>query len=206
MENTIKIPVFCFTQGKIFNNDYFEVKPGITAFVGCNGYGKTTSIFCIKQYCKKHNIPCLSYNNMDDNIRQSKQESLIKGDITTLATLALSSESETTVVCLGKFMEKVGSVTKKLKRNSTLFVVIDGCDSGMDVAVASIISDVFKNIAQDIQTKHNLYFIVSVNTYAMAKNFDCLDTINNEYVTFNNYENYVSFIENTYKIKHNRQI
>ena len=59
------------------------------------------------------------------------------------------------------------------------------------------------DIAKDDFNK-NLYFVLSANSYALVENNECLDVRTGSYIEFNNWNEYLEFINRSHEIKENR--
>ena len=55
---------------KFFLYNHLDFDEGVTVLVGCNGSGKSTIIGNIKRYCKKNNIDCVQFDNLQDGASQ----------------------------------------------------------------------------------------------------------------------------------------
>lgn len=196
-----------------------ELNTGLTVLVGCNGAGKTTLLRNISEECRKQNIPCLFYDNLNDGGKSSLGDLLYGEDYQEAAYLMSSSEGECIKANLGRkskifkeFVEK-GIVKDRFYRFSRALSVISGdkeedaiesndriflfdaVDSGLSVDSVVEIKSLFDLILDDFKDSgKNIYIVIAANEYELARNSECFDINEGEYIRFKDYEEYRSFI------------
>ena len=196
-----------------------DLNTGLTVLVGCNGAGKTTLLRNISEECRKQNIPCLFYDNLNDGGKSSFAEIMYAEDYQEAAYLMSSSEGECIKANLGRkskifkeFVEK-GIVNDRYYRfsralsrisgdkeddiiesNDRVFL-FDAVDSGLSVDSVVEIKSLFDLILDDFKdSDKNIYIVIAANEYELARNSECFDVNEGEYIRFKDYEEYRSFI------------
>lgn len=96
---------------KVYKRRSFELNPGITILVGCNGAGKSTMLRYIFSKLKKENIPYEFYDNLSDGGNQAMSAAGFYGDMDLLVNLATMSEGESIVMNYTQFAVKIGRMT-----------------------------------------------------------------------------------------------
>lgn len=188
----------------IFKTKEFELKRGISVLVGCNGYGKSTTLKAIKQHCRKNNIPLLEYDGVSKQDSRSLMSSLFYHGNTELGALMLSSsEGENKSLSFGLFLQNISGYIKEHSEGGFV-ITIDAVDSGMSVDELITINEILGQIKNDVEKYADVYVIISTNNYEIAKGFDCMDVNDGKYRQFINYEEYKEFILKTRKIKDKR--
>lgn len=123
-----------FDNFVLYKNKNFDLLPGVTSLVGCNGSGKSTFIehFLIP-YLNKHDIEHIDWNDRQKGGHNLMDRFLnIDGNIEGLAAMALSSEGERIVHGLGDILPKIGHKVRNNK-GEPLVITFDAIDSGMSV-------------------------------------------------------------------------
>lgn len=191
---------------KIYNKASVEIKEGLTILCGCNGCGKTTLIHQIKDALVKEKIPFLHFNNLIDGGNNSVSSSLWCGDTGFAVQAICSSEGENINMNIGKFAKKMGNFVRKHQTAKEIFFLMDAIDSGLSIDnVIDTKRNLFNFVIKDCKDKGiSVYFIVSANEYELARNEQCLDTLNLEYVKFSGYEEFREYIIQTRKAKNQR--
>ena len=190
----------------IFKKKTITINEGVTVLVGCNGMGKTTLIKQIIQKLEKDDIPVVSFDNLKDGGSRAREKFAFYGDITSLATSFFSSEGENIYLNIGKFASRIARFAKdNTEANaSEMWIFFDAIDSGLSVDnIVEVKEQLFNTI---IKTNPNIttYIVVSANEYELARNANCFDVYNGEYIQFKNYEEYRDFILNSRKTKDSR--
>ena len=195
-----------------FGDDIFFRKPsvdintGVTVLTGCNGYGKTSMLNSIRDYCEENNIKYIYFYSME-NRQNDKEYAAMYGNISFLAGTMTGSEGEVIAMSIGKFAQKLGSFVHKNQNEKTLIVLMDAVDSGYSIDnIIELKERLFKIAIDDCKNQGiDLYIIVSANTYELTIGYPCLDPINCKYIDFKNYESYKDFILNTRNTKDQRK-
>lgn len=198
----------------------FEIKPGVTVLVGCNGIGKTTLLKNLKDELKKENIPVIEYNNLLDGGSSGIESMLFHGDTSFAATAMCSSEGENILINLGQFFTKLrqfirtgtdkDDVVRKLFperfgeiTTNERWILLDAVDSGLSIDNVVELKTLFDLIIKDAGEKE-VYIIVSANGYEMANGEPCFDAYNMKYVKFKDYGEYRDFVLESQKWKKER--
>ena len=204
MSRTFKIRRNYYDTGIIFKTANFTLNPGVTILVGCNGFGKSTTLQCIKETLDAENIKYYSYDNEHDGGSRSMSAAGFYGNMNLLATLFMSSEGEKILTNLGEVAANIGKYAMQNKNSKDLWILFDSIDSGFSIDnIKDVKEYLFKTILEHNKDK-NVYIICSANSYEMAKDNNCFDVYKHEYVTFKDYEDYSKFILNCKKIKDKR--
>lgn len=177
----------------IFNTSSINLTPGVTVLVGCNGYGKTTTLSIIKSYAKENSIPFIEFNNFgkNDNHNTIDRWSFYK-DYEKIASSFSSSEGQKIIIRLNEFVANLGNFIRKNKDKECIFVLIDAIDSGLSIDNIEEIKDLFNIVKSDCGD--NLYIVVSANNYSLVEGEKCLDVKNNKEIMFSDYLEYKKFI------------
>ena len=206
-----------YCNGEIFKKKKIELNTGLTILVGCNGAGKSTLLHNIKCVIEKEiesneqeeHIMLINFNNLADGGSRAKESFGFTGRFDLLSQAMSSSEGEEIMLNICQLARKIGYKAKTISKEKEFFVLLDACDSGLSVDnVIDLKKDLFNTIIKDFNvTKKDvdLYIIVASNEYELARNENCFDVINGEYVRFSNYEDYRRFILETKKEKTNQK-
>lgn len=188
-----------------FKKSEVEFEPGVTVLIGCNGYGKTTMLECIKAQCRTDDIFFIEFESVGDRQRDRSAAGFY-GDINFLASSFCSSEGEKITMSLGKFAGNLGNFVRNHSNVKTLVVTMDALDSGCSIDnVIEAKELLFKTILKDCESKGiELYIFVTANAYELASGEKCFDPIKGEYISFENYEQYRKYVLNTRKLKDKR--
>ena len=188
-----------------FKKSEVEFEPGVTVLVGCNGYGKTTMLECIKARCRTDDIFFIEFDSVGDR-QKDRSAAGFYGDINFLASSFCSSEGEKITMSLGKFARSLGSFVRNHSNVKTLVVTMDALDSGYSIDnVVEAKELLFKTVLKDCESKGiELYIFVTANAYELASGERCFDPIKGEYISFDSYEQYRKFVLDTRKAKDRR--
>ena len=189
---------------KLYKNGIFELKEGLTILVGCNGYGKTTTMAIFKSIINKSGYKTVYFDNYRDGGNKSVGDALFVNDISLAASIMTGSEGEGIISNISRIAGKIGNYVRNTDQDK-LFIFIDGID-GLSI---NIINDLKKDLfmlalKEAKKLKKKLYIFISANDYEFANGEQCLDVYNNKYITFKDYEEYKKFILKTDKIKSKR--
>jgi energy-coupling factor transporter ATP-binding protein EcfA2 len=184
------------------------IKPGLTVLVGCNGIGKTTFLQQLECDLKEKKEKYIFYNNLLDGGHNARQAALDRGNIEFLATAAISSEGENINLNICNLARNIGYlIRKKLESNDKkVFILLDAVDSGLSIDyIIDIKENLFNFVIKDCKEKGiDIYFVVSANSYEMARDSNCFDVYEGKYKKFKDYEEYREFILERRKIKEKR--
>ena len=199
-KNKFKIPFYKRTS--------IMIKPGLTVLVGCNGIGKTTFLHQLKYDLEEKKEKFILYNNLTDGGETSKQDALLKGDMQFVLNSTISSEGENIHLNIGKLASKIGYLiyNKLNSDDKRVFILLDAVDSGLSIDyIIDLKEHLFDFVVKDCKKKGiDIYFVVSANSYEMARESDCFDVYEGKYKKFKDYEEYREFILERRKIKEMR--
>ena len=214
----------------IYKKGTIEIKPGVTVLVGCNGIGKTTLLYQIRDGLKKDNIPYVFFDNLHDGGSNSISEAGFYGNFGFMATAMCSSEGENIVMNMGNLAARLGQFVKtgedpKEKKYTQLarsiaqingeeieeseipkerWILLDAVDSGLSVDnIVDIKEQLFK-IILEYNYGNEIYIVISANEYEMARGEQCFDVYNGKYVTFKDYEEYRNLVLQSKEWKYQR--
>ena len=197
-------------------------KEGLTVLVGCNGYGKTTTLHNLREQLRKENIPWFEFDNQKDGRRNSMDKALYHGNFELLSGFMSSSEGESISLSLSSIAREMGKFirTGKNKQNpfasifgdeeekeipNKRFILFDAVDSGYSIDNVIELKELFEIILDDARkTGLELYIIISCNEYELANGENCMDIGNGKYIQFKDYEDYKKFIMKTREKKNKR--
>ena len=180
----------------IYNKKNIELEEGLTVLVGCNGSGKSTLLRQIKDLCKKQDIPCYYFDNLTEGGSNAREKAGFYGDTMFLAESLCSSEGENINLNMTNCANKIGKFVRNNKNAKKIFILLDAIDSGLSIDyVIELKKDLFNTILSDTLRKGiETYIVVSANEYEMARNEKCFLIPDMTYKTFENYDEYRSFI------------
>ena len=203
-----------YDQGiSLYKNNIIEINTGLTVLVGCNGIGKTSLFYSIKNVLKKEKIPYMEFDNLNDGGDNSRNESLYYGDINFLIESLYSSEGENIMFNIAKIAAEIGKFVKTgiykyniqsdFKSNE-IWILFDAIDSGLSIDnIVELKNHLFKTILQFSFSKE-IYIVISANEYEMARGEQCFDVYNGKYITFKDYEDYRNMILKSKRWKQER--
>lgn len=190
------------TRGRVKT---IEINPGYTALIGPNGAGKTTFLRQIEEQCNaRGDCIVIHYDNMSDGGDKSMQRALMSSNISFVAQMALSSEGEGIYANICELATKIGGTCSRARGKKSVFVLLDGMDSGLSIDKIMNIRKNLIDFAIDIETEHggsNLYFICTANNYELAKDAAQLDVCTAKYVNLTTYAKFVKYIMKNSKHK-----
>lgn len=198
-----------------------QFQEGLTVLVGCNGYGKTTTLHNLREQLRKGNIPWFEFDNQKDGRRSTMDSALFHGNFGLLSSLVMGSEGECISISFSAVASQLGDFIKTGKNKQNMFanifgdekevssnqrfILLDAVDSGYSIDNVIDLKEVFNLIIQEAH-KHNkeIYIIISCNEYELANGENCMDIGNGKYIRFKDYDDYKKFILNTRKKKDKR--
>ena len=209
-----------------------EIKEGLTVLVGCNGAGKTTLLNNIKDFAHQNKIPCHLFDNLQSGGNNSFASLLggyeeYDGDSIALGIcLWNASEGESIKINLNrestlyneflktgyfknkkyKFSKLFSDEEEKFIKDNKRILLFDATDSGLSIDAICELKFLFEcliNRAKEIGIE--LYIIISANEYELCRNENCFDVNDGKYITFEDYEDYRTFILKN-RIKKNKRI
>lgn len=210
---------------KLFPKKYLKLNPDIlNCFIGCNGSGKTTLIEYLISYLKKHynaedigdrnpfrhifsDEPAPETNTFYISFDKKSKEGVSEDYIVRDLFINSQSTGESIIYRFGGTLAMMGDFLRnKNNSGSTLFVFFDDCDAGTSIDKIIDILDIFELIKTDA-AKNNItcYFVLTANSYEIARNSNCIDVSTYETYHFTDYESYKSFVLNSRKL-HSRKL
>lgn len=172
------------------------LKPGFTALVGPNGAGKMTLLSQIKTYADQNNIHVWQYSNRREG-RHMAEAAAMENRLDFVAASLTASEGEQVAMHFGYTIKDLRGFV--LTASSPIFILLDAIDSGASIDRARELRKFFDLII-DTEADREVYIIMAVNHFELARNTDCVHVRTGEHMTFPDYETYASFIE--YAVKH----
>lgn len=187
----------------IFKNNTLEVNTGITVLVGCNGIGKTTLLNQIKQNLKDNGIPVCSYDFFEDDEKNMRQKYLVDGETRKLANFVTSSEGERIIYIACDLFYKIGRMINGNPNSKEYWVLVDAIDSGLSIDGIIEVKESIKWVLDENKDK-DVYFLISTNSYELARKERCLMVENGKYTRFFGYEDYRNYILSSRDYKNKR--
>lgn len=191
----------------LYNKDEVEINPNVvTILVGCNGSGKSTLLRQINNHLKEsEDIKIINYNNLHQGGNNALQSLLNKGNLSALATGAMSSEGENIHQNIGRIF---GTLREIILNNkvSKLFMLFDAIDSGLDIANIDEIVIAFKEavIPEVINMGMDIYIIISTNSYEFCIDNDCISMDTLSHIEINSYDEFKQIILDSDERKNKR--
>lgn len=182
----------------IFKNKTQSFEPGLTVLCGCNGYGKTTLLNCIKADLKQNDVSFYSYDDRSEGDLITDRKLNIEQDIAYMATHVCSSEGERIRLHISEVAKAIGKAVSKCNGNE-MWILVDSIDSGLSINNIIELKDFFKFILE--QESKDIYIIVSANAYEMCNSERCRDVYTGDDIEFKDYEEYKKFVLNSEKLK-----
>lgn len=199
---TFEIETKPYETEKVYKRRSFELNPGITILVGCNGAGKSTMLRYIFSKLKKENIPYEFYDNLSDGGNQAMSAAGFYGDMDLLVNLATMSEGESIVMNYTQFAGAIGRMIRNNPDSKRYFVLMDAVDSGMSIDnIMKIKKFLIDILARNELKGKELYLVSTANTYEMACDLPCLSVQDCKYIEFKSYEDYKNYILKTRETK-----
>lgn len=190
---------------EMFSTEEIAINPGVTILVGCNGYGKSTLIQMVNNFCKNNDMQLLQYDSEKLNsVHRNMEMFLHTNQFEKLALLTSSSEGEKLAQGFSDVLSQVGAFVRQRRKDKKPFVItFDAVDSGLSIDEQIEYNKVFHMINEDIKGLDG-YIIVTSNNYELTAGFDCMDVYNGSIVRFESYQDYKEFILKTKEIKNRR--
>lgn len=201
----IRLPEKYYTEDwKLYKKGIFELKEGITILVGCNGYGKSTTMQAFKDIIKENKYKIVSFDNYRNGGNKSVGDALFVNDISLAATILTGSEGEGIITNISRMAVKIGNYVRHCDQDR-LFVFLDAIDGLSIDIINELKKDLLKRAIKDAKNLNKkTYIFVSANDYEFASGEQCLDVYSGKYITFNDYKEYKRFILKTSRIKTKR--
>lgn len=223
--NKFKLPIDPYDYRPLFPDKELELKENaVSCFVGCNGSGKSTAIYFIKNALKNtrqsKKLEVSPYGNIGEALASFSDEkpketlyyfldfdkkyehARTETDYFIEAGLKMSlSNGEGISRKMGQAFELIGSTIKKIS-GKTLYIFFDDCDAGTSIDIIDEFKDVIDLIQKHCK-KYNVTFfiIITSNSYEMCKDYDCIDIRTFEHKKFETYDSFREFVLESRKIK-----
>jgi archaellum biogenesis ATPase FlaH len=188
-----------YIEDELFLYDTLNIEPGFTALVGCNGYGKSTLLHIIEDYCADNAIAHYVFDarTIKDKLRYQMECNPYMGIEGIAQSLAHNHESEGEYIysSLGYFASEMGAVVREAK--DKCFILIDSLDSGLSIDMIETIKDFFLETVlaeENVPRGVEMYVVVTANSYELAKDTTCIDVRSGSSLLFDDYEDYVDFV------------
>lgn len=180
----------------LHNGIALTLKPGFTAFVGPNGAGKTTLLLQVEEYAKKEKIAVWKYSNLINGGNGARQQYLEQGEMDYLMASAIGSEGEQVAMNFSRMVRDLGNTVRSaVLKHQPLIVLLDAIDSGASIDRARELRDLFDLIEKDTLNNAEIYILMAVNHYELAKTpTDCVNARTGQHISFNSYDEYADFI------------
>lgn len=166
------------------------LKPGFTALVGPNGAGKTTLLSQLKTYANQNNIPVWHYSNKIEG-KHMADAAALKNRLDFVAASLTASEGEQVAMHFGEAIKDLRGFIREA--SGPVFILLDAVDSGASIDRARELRKFFDLII-DTEADREVYIIMAVNHFELARNADCVHARTGEHMTFPDYETYARFI------------
>lgn len=171
-----------------------ELKPGVMCLVGPNGAGKTTLLAQLREYANKHGIKVLQYSNFADGKYEDYR--YLEFNTRLFVQSAFSSEGEKVALHFSEKLAKIGVIVREsAQTGQPAFILLDALDSGSSIDRARDLYELFKMIDDDIKSGAEVYVVVAINQYELAKSpLRCVDCRTGKEVRFSCYDEYAEYI------------
>lgn len=171
-----------------------ELQPGVTCVVGPNGAGKTTLLTQLKNFADVNGITVWKYSNFTDG--KYEDDRYLNANVRLFATSAFSSEGEKVAMHFAGRVSEIGRLVSESKANGKpAFVLLDALDSGASIDRVRELYDLFVLINNDIKDGGEVYVVVAINQYELAKSpLRCVDCRTGKTVKFSCYDEYAEYI------------
>lgn len=128
---------------------------------------------------------------------------LFRGDMSSLILDVTSSEGERIYYNTAGIAPKIKYSLENVKAGESFFLLIDGLDSGMDVAsIENTKIKFLKAVKEECDKKGVIpYIVVSANSYETARNEQCFSLLTGKYIQIKTYDKYKSIIKKTFDKK-----
>lgn len=193
-------PKYYDDNRKLYKHNKFEIDPGITILIGCNGSGKTTMLYEIAYQLKKAEVPYVIYDNLKDGGSHGIEQNFYHDNMDMVATMMSSSEGENIALNLGDAARKVGYMITHSEGNEK-WILFDAIDSGLSIDQVREVKEYLLHMILEREKDKEIYIVVSANEYEMCVDEKCFNVVDGKYVDIKTYNGYQRQILNTRKYK-----
>lgn len=206
---------------KLFPKKALELNPNtLYCFVGCNGIGKSTLIDYMRQNLTKSGAKSVNMSRnpfakcfaaLDDEKKSHEKKShetyyfsfdkqsddgIDENPFMAKAMTCWCSTGESIITRLGGSLTILGDFIRNPENSgSSLVIFFDDCDAGTSLDVINEILDVIHLICHDCDSNNILYyFVLTANSYEIARNCQCIDVSTFKPVEITTYDNYKKFV------------
>ena len=200
---------------KLFPKKPLELEPNkVYCLVGCNGSGKSTLVdYMVENLRKKgaekayegnpfrkcFSADVLDYTKCDNyyiSFDKQSDDGISKDFFVAKAMTTYCSTGESIVTRFGGTLGILGDFIRKPEnKGKNLFIFFDDCDAGTSLDVIGEILGVINMIKDDCTLNEiTYYFILTANSYEIARNCQCIDVSTFKPVSFKDYEDYKKFV------------
>ena len=210
---------------KIHNVDKLSFEEGLSVLVGCNGCGKTTTLYEIKEDLAAKKIPYMYFDTSTTAFRSSE----IAGgndDFSMVATLLECSEGERmgTVLnrlavnlrefiisgepnnyweggsALNSVIQLLSGKEKEEITSDERWLLFDALDSGQSIDRLDDFLQLMDLVISDGANQgKTVYVILSANSYELVENQHCIDVYTGNQLSFSSYDEYKQYVLQTAK-------
>lgn len=203
-------------ERELFPKKDLELEPNtVYCLVGCNGSGKTTLVEYMmnslrkkggeKVYDKLSGLRKAFSNDELDftkcdkyyiSFDKTSEDGINEDCFVSRAMVTLCSTGEGIIQRFGGVLGFLGDFIRKPEsKGKDLFIFFDDCDAGTSLDVIGEILGVINMIKDDCAANEiTYYFILTANSYEIARNCHCIDVSTFKSVNFKDYEDYKKFV------------
>jgi hypothetical protein len=196
--------------GKLYQYDFFELKPGVTSLMGCNGSGKSTLLKFIEEFADDNNIPCISYNDRAEGHSHLMEKFLLKEDFESISYMYSASEGERNMTGVSECVKKIGRAVTDCKKNGkhSLIVLLDATDSGMSIDSIAEVREVLLDVIlpDALVGGVSVYAVVASNNYEWVHDprINCVNVVTGKQLYRLTYSQWSKCIKSTRSYKNKR--
>ena len=183
----------------LYNKHKFSFEENcVNVLVGKNGCGKSTLLREVEYFLSKEDIPHIVYNNLRDGGSNATSKYGFYGHMDLMASSLFNSEGQNIHQNIGVFASQIRQAKLKMEKNGakTLWVLIDALDSGLSIDnIVDVKENLFSLVLDDFKMSGlSVGFIVSANTFELARDYDCIDVKTAKKIRFNTYDEFRDFV------------